>query len=175
MCITCTSADFTVLFEDLFVCLFRQKRKEKRQKRKLERQSKLDSNNEGNDRKRMRREVVPSTLRLIVDCSFDDLMVLKVKETYPSHTNVERFSSDNVDAVSERKNWRAAFRGQLVCFRLWWLPDLLTSVAEFFRVWNVPLYKLAKDFVCLHGDVVSWFNSKNRNTETVCALCSPWG
>ncbi|XP_054679267.1 tRNA methyltransferase 10 homolog A isoform X2 [Grus americana] len=57
--------------------LRRQKRKEKRQKRKLERQSKLDSNNEGNDRKRMRREVVPSTLRLIVDCSFDDLMVLK--------------------------------------------------------------------------------------------------
>ncbi|KAM6071946.1 tRNA methyltransferase 10 homolog A isoform 4-T6 [Theristicus caerulescens] len=57
--------------------LRRQKRKEKRQKRKLERQSKLDSNNEGNDRKRTRREVVPSTLRLIVDCSFDDLMVLK--------------------------------------------------------------------------------------------------
>ncbi|XP_040454929.1 tRNA methyltransferase 10 homolog A isoform X3 [Falco naumanni] len=57
--------------------LRRQKRKEKRQKRKLERQSKLDSNNEGNVRKRMRREVVPSTLRLIVDCSFDDLMVLK--------------------------------------------------------------------------------------------------
>lgn len=66
----------------LFVCLFRQKRKEKRQKRKLERQSKSDSSSEVNDRKRMRREVVPSTLRLIVDCSFDDLMVLKVKETY---------------------------------------------------------------------------------------------
>ncbi|XP_062430173.1 tRNA methyltransferase 10 homolog A isoform X2 [Rhea pennata] len=57
--------------------LRRQKRKEKRQKRKLERQSKLDPNNDGNDRKRMRKEVVPSTLRLIVDCSFDDLMVLK--------------------------------------------------------------------------------------------------
>ncbi|XP_021248998.1 tRNA methyltransferase 10 homolog A isoform X4 [Numida meleagris] len=58
--------------------LRRQKRKEKRQKRKLERQSKSDSSNEGNDRKRMRREVVPSTLRLIVDCSFDDLMMLKL-------------------------------------------------------------------------------------------------
>ncbi|NXG70378.1 TM10A methyltransferase, partial [Baryphthengus martii] len=57
--------------------LRRQKRKEKRQKRKLERQSKLNSSNEGDDRKRMRKEVVPSTLRLIVDCSFDDLMVLK--------------------------------------------------------------------------------------------------
>lgn len=90
----------------LVFCLFRQKRKEKRQKRKLERQSKLDSSNEGNDRKRMRREVVPSTLRLIVDCSFDDLMVLKVKETCPSHTNVEGFSSDGVDAMSEHKNQR---------------------------------------------------------------------
>ncbi|XP_019470349.1 tRNA methyltransferase 10 homolog A isoform X3 [Meleagris gallopavo] len=57
--------------------LRRQKRIEKRQKRKLERQSKSDTSNEGNDRKRMRRKVVPSTLRLIVDCSFDDLMVLK--------------------------------------------------------------------------------------------------
>lgn len=52
----------------------------------------------------MRREVVPSTLRLIVDCSFDDLMVLKVKETYPSQVNVERFSSDSVYAMSEHKN-----------------------------------------------------------------------
>ncbi|XP_010708331.1 tRNA methyltransferase 10 homolog A isoform X1 [Meleagris gallopavo] len=58
--------------------LRRQKRIEKRQKRKLERQSKSDTSNEGNDRKRMRRKVVPSTLRLIVDCSFDDLMVLKL-------------------------------------------------------------------------------------------------
>lgn len=58
--------------------LRRQKRKEKRQKRKLERHSKSDPSNEGNDRKRMRRDVVPSTLRLIVDCSFDDLMVLKL-------------------------------------------------------------------------------------------------
>ncbi|XP_008940071.1 PREDICTED: tRNA methyltransferase 10 homolog A, partial [Merops nubicus] len=58
--------------------LRRQKRKEKRQKRKLERQSKLSSDSDGQDRKRVRRDVVPSTLRLIVDCSFDDLMVLKM-------------------------------------------------------------------------------------------------
>lgn len=115
---TCSSADLAVVFEDLLVCLFRQKRKEKRQKRKQERQSKLDSNNEGNDRKRMRREVVPSTLRLIVDCSFDDLMVLKVKEVHPSHTSVERFSSDSIGAiVLEHKTWRAACRGWLACFR----------------------------------------------------------
>lgn len=81
--------------------MFRQKRKEKRQKRKLERQSKLDPSSEGNGRKRMRREVVPSTLRLIVDCSFDDLMVLKVKEIYLLNANVDGFSSGSVDAVAE--------------------------------------------------------------------------
>lgn len=82
--------------------LRRQKRKEKRQKRKLERQSKSDPSNEGNDRKRMRRDVVPSTLRLIVDCSFDDLMVLKVNHIYPSRTDVGRFSGCSVDAISEQ-------------------------------------------------------------------------
>lgn len=81
--------------------MFRQKRKEKRQKRKLERQSKLDPSSEGSGRKRMRREVVPSTLRLIVDCSFDDLMVLKVKEIYPPNANVDGCSSGSVDAVAE--------------------------------------------------------------------------
>lgn len=40
----------------------------------------MESNNEGSDRKRIRRDVVPSTLRLIIDCSFDNLMVLKVNE-----------------------------------------------------------------------------------------------
>ncbi|XP_062493631.1 tRNA methyltransferase 10 homolog A isoform X2 [Pezoporus occidentalis] len=73
--------------------LRRQKRKEKRQKRKQERQSKLDSNNEGNDRKRVRREVVPSTLRLIVDCSFDDLMVLK--DVKKLHKQIQRCYAEN--------------------------------------------------------------------------------
>uniref|UniRef100_A0A8C2Y8D9 tRNA methyltransferase 10 homolog A n=1 Tax=Coturnix japonica TaxID=93934 RepID=A0A8C2Y8D9_COTJA len=69
-------SSFGIIFHR-FIYLCRQKRKEKRQKRKLERQSKSDTSIEGNDRKRLRREAVPSTLRLIVDCSFDDLMVLK--------------------------------------------------------------------------------------------------
>ncbi|XP_075854716.1 tRNA methyltransferase 10 homolog A isoform X2 [Microcebus murinus] len=57
--------------------LRKQKRKEKRKRKKLERQCQLDSNSDGNDRKRIRRHVTHSTLRLIIDCSFDDLMVLK--------------------------------------------------------------------------------------------------
>ncbi|XP_062055814.1 tRNA methyltransferase 10 homolog A isoform X5 [Lepus europaeus] len=57
--------------------LRKQKRKEKRKRKKLERQCQLDSNSDGNDRKRVRRHAVHSTLRLVIDCSFDDLMVLK--------------------------------------------------------------------------------------------------
>lgn len=63
----------------------RQKRKDRKQQRRLQRQS-LDKEEEeekqggvGQDiRKRPRREVVPSSLRLVVDCSFDDLMLMKV-------------------------------------------------------------------------------------------------
>nr|XP_020671308.1 tRNA methyltransferase 10 homolog A isoform X2 [Pogona vitticeps] len=57
--------------------LRKQRRKEKRLKRKLERRSQLESSNEGSIKKQMRRDVVPSTLRLIIDCSFDRLMELK--------------------------------------------------------------------------------------------------
>ncbi|KFO96419.1 tRNA methyltransferase 10 A, partial [Calypte anna] len=57
--------------------LRRQKRKEKRQKRKLERQWKAEPGGQGSDRKRRRREAAPSTLRLVIDCSFDELMVPK--------------------------------------------------------------------------------------------------
>ncbi|XP_075716752.1 tRNA methyltransferase 10 homolog A isoform X2 [Rhinoderma darwinii] len=55
----------------------RQKRKEKRQKRKLVRQAQVALNVEGNLNKRMRRETQPSKVRLVIDCSFDDLMALK--------------------------------------------------------------------------------------------------
>ncbi|XP_075356731.1 tRNA methyltransferase 10 homolog A isoform X1 [Mycteria americana] len=91
--------------------LRRQKRKEKRQKRKLERQSKLDSNNEGNDRKRMRREVVPSTLRLIVDCSFDDLMVLK--DVKKLHKQIQRCYAENRKAFHPVQFYLTSHGGQL--------------------------------------------------------------
>ncbi|KAL8206841.1 UNVERIFIED_CONTAM: hypothetical protein K2H54_031367 [Gekko kuhli] len=57
--------------------LRKKKRKEKRLKRKLERQSQLESSKEGSNRKRMHWDIVPSTLRLIIDCSFDSLVELK--------------------------------------------------------------------------------------------------
>ncbi|XP_040454899.1 tRNA methyltransferase 10 homolog A isoform X1 [Falco naumanni] len=93
--------------------LRRQKRKEKRQKRKLERQSKLDSNNEGNVRKRMRREVVPSTLRLIVDCSFDDLMVLK--DVKKLHKQIQRCYAENRKAFHPVQFYLTSHGGQLKC------------------------------------------------------------
>ncbi|XP_068537895.1 tRNA methyltransferase 10 homolog A isoform X2 [Anas acuta] len=91
--------------------LRRQKRKEKRQKRKLERQSKLDSNSEGSGRKRMRREVVPSTLRLIVDCSFDDLMVLK--DVKKLHKQIQRCYAENRKAFHPVQFYLTSHGGQL--------------------------------------------------------------
>ncbi|NXK92525.1 TM10A methyltransferase, partial [Formicarius rufipectus] len=91
--------------------LRRQKRKEKRQKRKLERQSKLDSSNEGNDRKCIRREVVPSTLRLVVDCSFDDLMVLK--DVKKLHKQIQRCYAENRKAFHPVQFYLTSHGGQL--------------------------------------------------------------
>lgn len=57
---------------------YRQKRKERKQQRKLERQARTDDRTDCPDRKRIRKEAEPSPLRLVVDCSFDSLMMLKV-------------------------------------------------------------------------------------------------
>ncbi|NXV77404.1 TM10A methyltransferase, partial [Atlantisia rogersi] len=91
--------------------LRRQKRKEKRQKRKLDRQSKLDSSSEGTDRKRTRRAVVPSTLRLIVDCSFDDLMALK--DVKKLHKQIQRCYAENRKACHPVQFYLTSHGGQL--------------------------------------------------------------
>ncbi|XP_063774711.1 tRNA methyltransferase 10 homolog A [Pseudophryne corroboree] len=57
--------------------LRKQKRKEKRQKRKLVRQAQIEQSVDGSNNKKVRREVQPSTVRLIIDCSFDHLMALR--------------------------------------------------------------------------------------------------
>ena len=58
----------------------RQRRKERKQQRRQQRQNHQEE--EGQDgqsaRKRLRREVMPSSLRLVVDCSFNNLMLIKV-------------------------------------------------------------------------------------------------
>ncbi|XP_061438866.1 tRNA methyltransferase 10 homolog A isoform X2 [Rhineura floridana] len=77
--------------------LRKQKRKEKRLKRKLVRQSQLESSNEGSFRKRMHKDVAPSTLRLIIDCSFDNLMELK--DVKKLHKQIQRCYAENRKAL----------------------------------------------------------------------------
>lgn len=70
----------------IFVCALccRQRRKERKQQRRLQRQNHHHQNKEKggdeaqNGRKRPRREVTSGSLRLVVDCSFDNLMLIKV-------------------------------------------------------------------------------------------------
>ncbi|XP_024430709.1 tRNA methyltransferase 10 homolog A isoform X2 [Desmodus rotundus] len=77
--------------------LRKQKRKEKRKRKQLERQCQLEPNSDGNDRKRVRRDVVHSTLRLIIDCSFDSLMVLK--DIKKLHKQIQRCYAENRRAL----------------------------------------------------------------------------
>lgn len=69
----------------------RQKRKERKQQRKLERQAQAEERTDCPERKRVRKEAEPSPLRLVVDCSFDSLMMLKVR---PTPLTVQTFIHD---------------------------------------------------------------------------------
>ncbi|XP_010601776.1 tRNA methyltransferase 10 homolog A isoform X2 [Fukomys damarensis] len=91
--------------------LRKQKRKEKRKRKKLERQCQLESNSDGNDRKRVRRQVVHSTLRLVIDCSFDDLMVLK--DIKKLHKQIQRCYAENRRALCPVQFYLTSHGGQL--------------------------------------------------------------
>ncbi|XP_054447511.1 tRNA methyltransferase 10 homolog A isoform X2 [Pteronotus mesoamericanus] len=91
--------------------LRKQKRKEKRKRKQLERQCQLESNSYGNDRKRIRRDVVPSTLRLIIDCSFDSLMVLK--DIKKLHKQIQRCYAENRRALHPVQFYLTSHGGQL--------------------------------------------------------------
>ncbi|XP_036769947.1 tRNA methyltransferase 10 homolog A [Manis pentadactyla] len=91
--------------------LRKQKRKEKRKRKQLERQCQLESNSDGNDRKRVRRDVVHSTLRLIIDCSFDSLMVLK--DIKKLHKQIQRCYAENRRALHPVQFYLTSHGGQL--------------------------------------------------------------
>ncbi|XP_071598668.1 tRNA methyltransferase 10 homolog A isoform X3 [Heliangelus exortis] len=91
--------------------LRRQKRKEKRQKRKLERQWKAEPGAQGSDRKRRRREAAPSTLRLVIDCSFDELMV--PKDVKKLHKQIQRCYAENRKAFHPVQFYLTSHGGQL--------------------------------------------------------------
>ncbi|XP_037365541.1 tRNA methyltransferase 10 homolog A [Talpa occidentalis] len=91
--------------------LRKQKRKEKRNRKKLEQQCQLESNSDGNDRKRIRRDVAHSTIRLIIDCSFDSLMVLK--DIKKLHKQIQRCYAENRRAPHPVQFYLTSHGGQL--------------------------------------------------------------
>ncbi|XP_074084197.1 tRNA methyltransferase 10 homolog A [Macrotis lagotis] len=91
--------------------LRKQKRKERRQRKKLERQSHLESSSDGHDRKRFRSEAVPSSLRLIVDCSFDNLMASK--DIKKLHKQIQRCYAENRRASHPVQYYLTSHGGQL--------------------------------------------------------------
>ncbi|KAJ8385236.1 hypothetical protein AAFF_G00191130 [Aldrovandia affinis] len=92
--------------------LRKQRRKEKKQKRRLERQAQGDEGAEWAGRKRQCRGATPpSSLRLVVDCSFDSLMVLK--DVKKLHKQIQRCYSENRRATRPVQFYLTSHGGQL--------------------------------------------------------------
>ncbi|GAA6214799.1 tRNA methyltransferase 10 homolog A isoform X1 [Lates japonicus] len=93
--------------------LRKQRRKERKQQRRLQRQNHQEE--EGADaqsaRKRPRREVTPSSLRLVVDCSFDKLML--IKDVRKLHKQIQRCYAENRRAVHPVQFYLTSLGGQL--------------------------------------------------------------
>ncbi|XP_077354968.1 tRNA methyltransferase 10 homolog A [Festucalex cinctus] len=93
--------------------LRKQKRKDRKHQRRLQRQSDRQEN-EGEDhraRKRPRREATPSTLRLVVDCSFDNLML--TKDVHKLHKQIQRCYAENRRATRPVQFYLTSLGGQL--------------------------------------------------------------
>ncbi|KAK6292098.1 RNA (guanine-9-)-methyltransferase domain-containing protein 2 [Coregonus clupeaformis] len=93
--------------------LRKQKRKEKRQKRSLERKTQGEEGGEFvAGRKRLRKEVKPSSsLRLVIDCSFDNLMMFK--DVRKLHKQIQRCYAVNRRAVHPVQFYLTSLGGQL--------------------------------------------------------------
>uniref|UniRef100_A0A674C7Y3 tRNA methyltransferase 10 homolog A n=1 Tax=Salmo trutta TaxID=8032 RepID=A0A674C7Y3_SALTR len=92
--------------------LRKQKRKEKRQKRSLERKNQGEEGGEFVGRKRLRKEVTTSSpLRLVIDCSFDNLMMFK--DVRKLHKQIQRCYSVNRRAVHPVQFYLTSLGGQL--------------------------------------------------------------
>uniref|UniRef100_A0A3B4E772 tRNA methyltransferase 10 homolog A n=2 Tax=Pygocentrus nattereri TaxID=42514 RepID=A0A3B4E772_PYGNA len=91
--------------------LRKQKRKERKQQRKLDRQTQVEDGTEYTSRKRLRREAEPSPLRLVIDCSFDNLMVLK--DVKKLHKQIQRCYAENRRAAHPVQFYITSHGGQL--------------------------------------------------------------
>ncbi|XP_039997436.1 RNA (guanine-9-)-methyltransferase domain-containing protein 2 [Xiphias gladius] len=93
--------------------LRKQRRKERKQQRRLQRQNHQEE--EGGDaqsaRKHPRREVMPSSMRLVVDCSFDNLML--IKDVRKLHKQIQRCYAENRRAVHPVQFYLTSLGGQL--------------------------------------------------------------
>lgn len=91
--------------------LRKQKRKERKQQRKLERQAQAEDGVEWTGKKRMRRSAEPSSLRLVIDCSFDSLMVLK--DVKKLHKQIQRCYAENRRTQHPVQFYLTSHKGQL--------------------------------------------------------------
>lgn len=93
--------------------LRKQRRKERKLQHRQERQNQPDQ--EGRDgqssRKRLRREATPSSLRLVVDCNFDDLML--IKDVRKLHKQIQRCYAENRRASHPVQFYLTSLGGQL--------------------------------------------------------------
>ncbi|XP_046904861.1 tRNA methyltransferase 10 homolog A-like isoform X2 [Hypomesus transpacificus] len=84
---------------------------EKRQKRQQERSTQEEEGAKWVSRKRLRSEVQPSPLRLVVDCSFDSLMMFK--DVRKLHKQIQRCYAENRGALHPVQFYLTSFSGQL--------------------------------------------------------------
>ncbi|XP_051866243.1 tRNA methyltransferase 10 homolog A-like [Pristis pectinata] len=89
----------------------KQKRKEKKLKKRLERQTRNEDGIEESARKRLKRDVTPSNIRVALDCSFDSLMVLK--DVKKLHNQIQRCYAENRKATHPVKMYLTSHSGQL--------------------------------------------------------------
>lgn len=95
----------------------RELRKQRRKKRKQQRRLQRDNHQEEkggeilNVRKRPRRDVTPSSLRLVVDCSFDNLML--IKDVRKLHKQIQRCYAENRRALHPVQFYLTSLGGQL--------------------------------------------------------------
>ncbi|XP_017282499.1 RNA (guanine-9-)-methyltransferase domain-containing protein 2 [Kryptolebias marmoratus] len=94
----------------------RELRKQRRKERKLQRRQRQDNQErERGDgqsaRKRPRRDMTPSSLRLVVDCGFDDLMLMK--DVRKLHKQIQRCYAENRRASHPVQFYLTSMGGQL--------------------------------------------------------------
>lgn len=92
--------------------LRKQRRKERKQQRREQRQNNPEEGGDAQSfKKRLRREVTPSSLRLVVDCSFDDLML--IKDVRKLHKQIQRCYAENRRALHPVQFYLTSMGGQL--------------------------------------------------------------